>query len=52
MSNERPPDLDLFLDLLHTSEKSNLPSNTVFEKLTLELGVWQIKGKRRSGSQG
>ncbi len=33
-------------------EKSKLPPNTVFEKLTLELAAWQIKGKRRSGSQG
>ncbi len=52
MSNERPPDLDLFLDILHTGEKSNLPPIIVFEKLTVELAVWQIKGERRSGSQG
>ena len=52
MSNERPPDLDLFLDILHASEKSNLPPIIVFEKLTVELAAWQIKGKQCSRSQG
>ncbi len=43
-----PPGPCLFLDILHTDEKNNM----VFEKLTAELAIWQIKGNRRSRSQG